>query len=140
MTAKQKAALKAAEQAKPERFEAKTIEPRVQSVARLEQGEHPFTMVGYGVWNVPDRTNPQRTNAIDYISLETDKGPKGLSLGSLYFATLTSAGVTVGEAIADNNNEIHPIVGLSGTLIVTKDGDNLSLELSDVELDELIDA
>ena len=137
MAQKAQVAAKAAPaQPKVEKMESVTIEPRVRSVKSLDpKKDHTFTFLHYDEWSIDGNETP-------YVLLQTESGPKGLALSTLYFATLASTGGTVGEVLKETNNKLTPDAGLSGTLRVTVsgEGDNKTFEytIEDVEAHELI--
>lgn len=115
----------------------------VSSVSKLPKGEHAFSGVTIGEWNIPatidDKGNVTREAAdIPYLGLKTASGTKGLPLTNIFFAcTLADEGKTLGELLSDDY--IEPNAELAGTLIVDKDANNnVSLTLKDVALAELV--
>ena len=115
------------------KMDSVTIVPRIQGVSRLDpEKSHEFTFAGYDKWSIDG-------NDIPYVLLQTDEGPKGFSLTSLYYAKLATAGKTVGEIISEYNNKLTPDEGLAGTLKVIPTGENqYEYVIEDVQAEELI--
>ena len=115
------------------KLDSVTIVPRIQGVSRLDPDKtHQFVFSGYDKWNIDG-------NEIPYVLLQTDEGPKGFSLTSLYYAKVVLANKTVGEIISEYDNKLTPDVGLTGTLKVLKTGENqFEYSIEDVQAHELV--
>lgn len=115
------------------KMDSVVITPRIQGVRRLDPTKsHAFTFAGYDKWEIDGAETP-------YVLLQTDEGPKGFSLTSLYYAKVALAGKTVGEIISEYNNKLTPDVGLTGTLKVLKTGENqYEYTIEDVQAHELV--
>jgi len=127
-----------------ERLGSKKVISATRSALKLDEGSIDFEGCKFGLWDIAatkdDSGKIIRDAAkIEYLAIKTTKGMRGIPLGSLYNCTLSSESKTIGELIADYDDQINPISNLKGSLVVAKKGKTVELTLNDVKLNELVE-